>query len=206
VSNTGSAAPGSALSAPQDREWRTSSLGRTGWPNRIRCRCSSWLSVRSKDRARITLLLWVATAKFESQFKRFKACILIGSLKLLGYLAAILQAYPDRQSHGRLELAAGPARAGFRLMRRFSRSRCSPRSRGHFASTHSLSAMGFVVEPPVGRPLMIDTVHIALTSQEWVRYSSRTYGPASGFLRESPGRATARIQNSVVTGSSDAMR
>ncbi len=58
---------------------------------------AAWLSVRSKDRALITLLLWVATAKFESQFERFKACVPIGSLELLGYLPAILQAYGLRR-------------------------------------------------------------------------------------------------------------
>src|SRR6266568_5917713 len=46
--------PDTRLSAhPQDSEWRTSSLGRTGWPRRIRCRRSSWLSVRSRVRSRL---------------------------------------------------------------------------------------------------------------------------------------------------------
>jgi hypothetical protein len=34
--------------SPQDIEWCTSSLGGRGWPNRMRCRPSSWLSVRWK--------------------------------------------------------------------------------------------------------------------------------------------------------------
>ncbi len=51
---SGERAPGSLISAyPQDTECRTSSLGRTGWPSRIRCRRSSWLSVRSKVRSRL---------------------------------------------------------------------------------------------------------------------------------------------------------
>jgi hypothetical protein len=35
---------------PHESEWRTSSLGRTGWPDRIRCSRSSWLSVLSNSR------------------------------------------------------------------------------------------------------------------------------------------------------------
>jgi len=36
--------------ARHDKEWCTSSLGRTGWPNRIRCTRSSWARVLSNSR------------------------------------------------------------------------------------------------------------------------------------------------------------
>ncbi len=51
---SGERSPDSVLSAyAQDSEWRTSTWGRTAWPNRIRWSRSSRFSARSNDRSRL---------------------------------------------------------------------------------------------------------------------------------------------------------
>ena len=40
-----------ASASPQESEWWTSSLGKAGWPNRVRCRHPSWLLVRLTPRS-----------------------------------------------------------------------------------------------------------------------------------------------------------